>query len=106
MTFASIMLIMSMISAFVWQTFIINKIYRCTDPVPFVDCLIPQWSGDVEYVTKIEPNQPFKKSTEIIASWNKEGLWCLWLAFFGVPVAVSYVVAIIPQKLGKKARQL
>jgi hypothetical protein len=75
---------------FVWDKFIADKLYNCTDEVG-LDFLQPgNWiHGNYITVSQIVTGRSMSEPDTIKQGWSIPKLWLLWLAFVFVSVAVS-----------------
>jgi hypothetical protein len=93
--FVFVMLAMTIVSMVVWQEFVTDRLYNCTDALWF-DFLRPGFGwvhGNVAYVPVVVSGRSMSEPDTIKAGWTMTRLWLLWFSFIGVSVAVSLWLA-------------
>jgi hypothetical protein len=77
-------------SGTIWQIFLPEKIYNCTDDNLFGFLRPGDWiHGDYVTVSKINPSDPMDKPDSIKEGWSVGKLWFAWFAFIVASVAIS-----------------
>ena len=97
--FVIVMLVMTIVCSVVWQEFVTDKLYNCTDPAR-IDFLSPgNWvhihdGKPVAFVPVITGGSMSVPDT-IDEGWSVARLWDLWYAFVAVPVVASVLLTRI-----------
>src|SRR5450432_1147229 len=97
--FVVVIFVMTIVCTVVWQSFVTDKLYNCTDPA-WLDFLSPgDWvhSHDgqpVAFVPVIVGGSMSDPDT-IKQGWSVARLWYLWYSFVAVSVVVSILLAWI-----------
>ena len=97
--FVIVMLVMTVVCTFVWQEFVTDKLYNCTDP-GWLDFLSPgDWvhvhdGKPVAFVPVIVGGLMSDPDT-IKNGWSIARLWHLWYSFVAVSVVISILLARI-----------
>jgi hypothetical protein len=90
------MIVMTILCTIIWQKFITDTLYHCTDAI-WLDYFFPgTWVHDPVSVTQVVRNRPMSEPDTIKAGWTVAGLWTLWYAFAGVSLLVSFLAALVP----------
>jgi len=94
--FFFLMLASTIVCTIIWQQFVTDHLYNCTDPL-WLDFLNPgDWvHGHVVSVPVVVVRSMSEPDT-IKQGWTVTGLWVLWFSFVGASVAVSAWVAVLP----------
>lgn len=96
--FAIVMLAMTIACTIVWQGFVADSLYDCTDSVSG-DFLRPgDWvhafdGNSIVPVQHVVHGRSMSEPDTIKKGWSVTDLWLLWFAFLGVSVAVSGYLA-------------
>lgn len=101
------LLAMTVACTILWEIFVNNHLYNCTDP-GFLDYLSPgDWTHHPVTVQHVVSPPPMNEHDTIRAGWTITGLWCLWGAFLIVSVIISARCAMVPwlPKLQNDAEQ-
>jgi hypothetical protein len=95
--FLVMMVMMTFLCTVVWQVYVNERLYDCTDAIGF-DYLHPgDWvHGHVAVVREITHNHSMSEPDTIKEGWSINRLWCLWLSFFAVSIMVSTGFALLP----------
>lgn len=95
--FFLMLIVMTILCAVVWQQFITDTLYHCTDAL-WLDFLRPgHWVHEpVASVAQVVRSRSMSEPDTISAGWSMTGLWSLWYSFVGVSVVVSVLVALAP----------
>jgi len=93
-TFVVLLLGCTIFCTFVWDKFIADKLYSCTDEVGF-DFLQPgNWiHGNYITVPQIVTGRSMSEPDTIKQGWSMPMLWFLWLSFIAVSVVVSMLLS-------------
>jgi hypothetical protein len=92
--FAIVMFAMTIACTLVWDAFVAENLYDCTDSVPF-DFLKPgDWvhafgSNTIVPVPHVIHGRSMSGPDTIKEGWSVTDLWLLWFSFVGISVAVS-----------------
>ena len=88
------MLCCTAVCTILWQVFVTDTLYNCTDP-GWLDYLFPgNWvHGDFKYVSKVVAGRLMTEPDTIKEGWSITGLWCLWLSWFALSVLVSALLS-------------
>jgi len=95
--FVVVMLAMTVVCTIVWQEFVTDKLYNCTDP-GWLDFLSPgNWvhshdSQPVAFVPVITA-RPMSDPDTIKQGWSIARLWYLWYSFVCVSTIISVLLA-------------
>lgn len=95
--FVALMFLMTIVCTIVWQEFVTDRLYNCTDPA-WLDFLTPgDWvhahdGQPIMVVAKIVPRGMSDPDT-IKEGWSVTRLWCLWYSFVGVSVVLSALLS-------------
>lgn len=86
------------ICTIVWQIFVVDTLYNCTDP-GWLDFLDPgNWvHGQLETVRQVSARAMSEPDT-IKVGWSVARLWRLWYLFIVVSLAISALVAWRPSQ--------
>ena len=80
----------------VWQSFITDRLYHCTDAAG-LDFLSPgEWVHNPITVAEVTRSRSMEELDTIRRGWSVSSLWGLWWAFVALSVGVSLVVARLP----------
>ena len=103
--FGTSMILMIIVGTVAWETLVNNRLYNCTDPGLF-DYLSPgQWVHHPVAVHQVVSGRSMSDPDTIKEGWSIARLWYLWDAFFGISIAVSTAVAMIPWIPKQPAKQ-
>ena len=97
--FVIVMFVMTIVCTIVWQEFVTDKLYNCTDPA-WLDFLSPgNWvhshnGQPVAFVPVIIGGSMSDPDT-IKEGWSVARLWYLWYSFVAVSVVISVLLARI-----------
>jgi hypothetical protein len=92
-TFLVALLVMTIGCTVVWQQFVTDTLYHCTD-AGWLDYLSPgHWIHNPETVGHGVHNRAMSELDTIRAGWSMAGLWSLWYSFASVSVVVSVLFA-------------
>jgi hypothetical protein len=87
---------MTVVCTTVWQSFITDRLYHCTDAAG-LDFLSPGgWVHDPITVAGVMRSLSMEEPDTIRRGWSVSGLWGLWWAFVAFSVGVSLVIARLP----------
>jgi hypothetical protein len=90
-----VMFVMTIVCTFVWQEFVTDNLYKCTDP-GWLDFLSPgNWVHGQFAIVPIVKARAMSDPDTIKAGWSISRLWYLWYSF----VAVSLVISILLARL-------
>src|SRR5262245_52450431 len=93
--FAITLLGMTILCTAVWQRFVTDSIYHCSDPGVW-DFLSPgHWVHQPVEVARVVVNSSMSAPDTIKSGWTVRGLWGLWWTFLGASVGVSTVVTVV-----------
>jgi hypothetical protein len=100
--FVTSLLVCTVLCTIIWQMFITDRLYNCTDPA-WLDYLFPgNWvHGKIEYVPVVTAGRSMSEPDTIKAGWSITGLWLLWLLFF-LP---SLIVSVLATRLFRQPRR-
>ena len=106
--FVIVIFVMTIVCTIVWQEFVTDRLYNCTDP-GWLDFLSPgDWvhshNGPVKFVPVITGGAMSDPDT-IKDGWSVTRLWYLWFSFVAVLTVTSILLARIrwvPKKLTKQ----
>jgi hypothetical protein len=94
--FLIVMFAMTIICTVIWQEFVTDTLYNCTDP-GWLDFLSPgdwvHFSQGVVYVPHVVAGRSMSDPDTIKQGWTVTGLWILWYLFVAGSVFVSVVLA-------------
>jgi hypothetical protein len=96
--FAIVMLVMTIVCTIIWQQFVAEYLYDCTDSLP-ADFLRPgDWvhafgGNAIVSVRHIVHGQSMSEPDTIKTGWSMADLWLLWFLFNGVSVTISIFLA-------------
>jgi protein-S-isoprenylcysteine O-methyltransferase Ste14 len=94
--FVILMFAMTIVSTIVWQQVVVEHIYDCTDD-NMAGFLRPgdwvHFYHGVVYVPHVAHNHSMSDPDSIRKGWSMTGLWCLWLSFVAVSLAVAFLLA-------------
>lgn len=98
MKFLVSMFIMTIICSIVWEKFVYENIYDCTDDEILPGYLNPNgWVGNnnwpVVVVKQVVPGRPMSGPDQIKEGWSIAGLWVLWFLFFVTSLLISILFA-------------
>jgi len=95
-TFVILLVGCTIFCTFVWDKFIADKLYNCTDEVGF-DFLQPgNWvHGDYKTVPQIATGRSMSEPDTIKEGWSVPKLWLLWWSFVAASVAISALLAFL-----------
>jgi hypothetical protein len=84
------LLALTILCTVLWQQFIANTRYHCTDSLG-VDYLLPgHW--DPTTVAQVMHSSSMSEPDTIKTGWSLAGLWSLWFSFVGVSIFISIVL--------------
>jgi len=88
-----VMFVMTILCTFVWQEFVTDKLYNCTDP-GWLDFLSPgDWVHGQFAIVPIIKRGAMSDPDTIKAGWSISRLWYLWSSFIAVSVIISVLLA-------------
>jgi hypothetical protein len=108
--FSFAFVIMTIICAVAWETFVDDRLYHCVDGGP-IDYLTPgDWvhdhNGDpIQTVDVVHAVGDMSGPDTLKTGWTVARLWYLWFSFVGVSVAISAALAS-PRWVPKGWREL
>ena len=80
--FLAVLFGMTFLNAVIWQRFVTDKLYHCTDSTGLPDYLFPgSWTHRPVAVQTITVSRSMSEPDTIKTGWSVAGLWCLWIAF-------------------------
>jgi hypothetical protein len=97
--FAAVLFAMTIVCTIVWNESVARKLYDCTDSAPFGGYLSPgdwvhNWPGHpITTVENIVHGRSMSEPDTIRQGWTVTRLWCLWFLFFGVSIAISFLLS-------------
>jgi hypothetical protein len=98
-TFLLAMLLCTVFCTILWQNFVTDKLYNCTDPA-WLDFLSPgDWVHDWDHhhpiavVAKVVTGRSMEEPDEIKAGWSVTRLWWLWCSWVAASMLASYLVS-------------
>ena len=95
-TFVLLLLACTIYCAFAWDKYVADKLYTCTDSLPFVFLHPGDWVHG-NYV--IVPQSRFPKSMSepdaIKEGWNIPKLWRLWWSWVAASIGVSALLSFL-----------
>ena len=97
--FVVMMFLMTIVCTFVWQQFVTDRLYNCTDP-GWLDFLSPgDWvhshDGKPVAFVPVITGGPMTDPDTIKDGWSVARLWYLWYSFVTVSVVISVLLARI-----------
>jgi hypothetical protein len=97
--FVIVMLVMTIVCTFVWQEFVTDKLYNCTDP-GWLDFLSPgDWvhshNGEPVAFVPVIIGGSMSDPDTIKDGGSIARLWYLWYSFVAVSVVISILLARI-----------
>ena len=97
--FVILMFLMTIVCTFVWQEFVTDRLYNCTDP-GWLDFLSPgDWvhshDGVPVAIVPVITGGPMTAPDTIKEGWSVGRLWYLWYSFVVVSVVISILLARI-----------
>jgi len=88
------LVMMTILCTAVWDAFINNKIYNCTDGGSW-DFLDPgKWVHNPVSVLKVTGGRSMSEPDQIKSGWSVVGLWSVWLCLVCVSLIVSSSIAL------------
>jgi hypothetical protein len=95
--FLIVFVVMTIGCTIVWDRVIADKLYDCTDAVGFDYWQPGNWiHGKYQSVPKVTHGRSMSEPDTIKAGWSVTGLWCLWFAFVGGSLVMSFFLAQAP----------
>ena len=93
-TFVVVFAITTEMFTIIWDAFVTDRLYNCTDAVG-LDYLQPgNWvHGQVAFVRDVRAGRSMSEPDTIKEGWSRAGLWALWLIFFGCSLVVGAFAA-------------
>ena len=77
---------------FVWDYFVSDHLYLCTDSLPLGFLTPGDWvHGNPITVPAISAPQSMSEPDGILAGWSLAKLWGLWAAMFSLSTAAAYL---------------
>src|ERR1043165_4840984 len=73
----------------VWDAFIKDKIYNCTDGGDWEFLQAGDWVHHPVSVQKVTAGRSMSEPDQIKSGWSIVGLWCLWLSLVCVSLSIS-----------------
>jgi hypothetical protein len=101
--FISVFFMMTAASTIIWEEFVDEKVYDCTDP-GFGYLNLPGGGWPLVVVKHIVANRPIGDPDNILEGWSVGGLWCLSGAFFAVSLIVSFLLARMSWSLSPRGQ--
>lgn len=97
----------TILCAVVWQRFVTETLYHCTDAL-WLDFLRPgHWVHEpVVSVAQVVRSRSMSEPDTIRAGWSMAGLWSLWYSWIGVSVVVSVLLACAPWISKQRTREI
>lgn len=88
--FLTALIAMTVLNTVIWQRFVTDTLYNCTDP-GWLDYLFPgSWvHNSVVEVQVVVNGRSMSEPDTIRKGWSVAGLWCLWFSFVVVSLVVS-----------------
>lgn len=96
--FAIVMFAMAIACEIIWDEFVAQNLYDCTDALPFGYFSPGHWVHvyhGVVYVPHVTHDHSMSDPDSLKQGWSVTGLWCLWCLLFGISTAVSCVLACL-----------
>jgi hypothetical protein len=95
-TFLTLFLLCTILNAVIWQEFVTDKLYNCTDSGGFLDYLLPvlnpgDWwlHGNIAFVHQIVGGRSMSEPDTIKEGWSMTSLRGLWFSFITASVVIS-----------------
>lgn len=90
---------MTIVCTVVWQSFVTDTLYNCTDPL-WLDFLSPgDWvhshDGQPIALVPVVTARPMNDPDTIKTGWSVTRLWYLWYSFIGISIVISVFLARI-----------
>jgi len=100
------LLAMTIVCTVVWQQFVTDVLYHCTDAM-WLDYLFPgHWVHNPMAVAHVVPSRSMSEPDTIRAGWSISSLWGLWCLFFGASVVVSILMARLSRRPKRQAGEV
>jgi hypothetical protein len=81
---------------FLWERFVADTLYNCTDPGWF-DYLFPgDWAHKPVSVRHVTGGRSMSEPDTIKEGWTMTRLWYLWFSVVGISVILSALLAWMP----------
>ena len=96
--FAIVMFAMSIVCEIIWDEFVAQNLYGCTDPLLFGYFSPGHWVHfyhGVDYVPHVTHDHSMGDPDSLKQGWSVTGLWCLWCLLFAISTVVSCVLACL-----------
>jgi len=92
--FVIVLIATTVMFSMIWDGFVTDTLYNCTDAVGF-DYLHPgEWVHDqVSVVDHVVAGRSMSEPDTVKKGWSVTGLWALWILFFAISLVVSFVLA-------------
>jgi hypothetical protein len=90
-----VMVLMTVTSSMIWNRFVTDTLYNCTDAVGY-DYFHPgDWvHARVAFVSHIVTGRSMSEPDTIKEGWSKADLWSLWISFFVVSLSGQHFVGM------------
>ena len=95
MTFLLFMIGCTVLCAVIWQRFVTDTLYNCTDSIGVSDYMLPSrhWVHNPVAVEHVVSHRSMSEPDTIKTGWSIVGLICLRWTFVGASVFFSLLVA-------------
>jgi hypothetical protein len=96
--FAIVMFAMAIVSEIIWDEFVAQNLYDCTDSLPFGYFSPGHWVHfyhGVVYVPHVTHDHSMSDPDSLKQGWSVTGLWCLWFLLFAISTVISCVLAYL-----------
>ena len=102
--FVLVMVLTATVCSAIWEGFVTDTVYNCTDSVGF-DALHPgDWvHGQVMIVDKVVTGRPMSEPDTIKEGWSSLGLWVVWICLAVASLCTSFVLARRPWMPAKRS---
>jgi len=85
------LIVMSIVCTMVWQEFVTDKVYNCTDDGWLAYLRAGGWVHNAIVVHQVVAGRSMTEPDTIRDGWSTTGLWCLWYS-----LVVSLWLALVP----------
>lgn len=89
------LIVMMVVCTVVWQRFVTDKLYNCTDSVPLGFLHPGKWVHNAVVVQEVIVPRSMSEPDTLKEGWSMSRLWWLWYSFLVVSLAVSMGLAWI-----------
>jgi hypothetical protein len=92
--FAIVLIATTGVFSMIWEGFVTDTLYNCTDAVGFGYLHPGDWvHGHVAVVEPIVASRSMSEPDALKKGWSTDGLWALWISFFAASLVLAFLSA-------------